>query len=188
MKQQTLEEVQAAFSASVRAAIENAVTGEYDRAAMHSASEALVELRLLYTNRDGMPDLGGSSFEYRQAVGQGLSDAGVTPETRPKVLAALRYHVGNRLRERFTADELADYGMLAKKPAERQQAERAHLASIVRVATNPRAEVTEPDDVVSALQMAVQILNNVTLTGLGKADRKATEVYLDQIRHRVAQM
>ena len=36
--------------------------------------------------------------------------------------------------------------------------------------------------------MAAQILDNVNLTGMRKADRKAAEVYLDRIRHRVEQM
>lgn len=33
-----------------------------------------------------------------------------------------------------------------------------------------------------------KILDNVKLTGLRKADRKATEVYIDRIQHRVAEM
>ena len=181
-------DTQKAFSAHVRAAVEGQISGKYDSSEMHSAADALVDMRLMHVNRDGMPDLGGSSFEYRQAVGEGLSEAGVDATNRPKVMAALRYHVGNRLRERFTADELAEYGMLAKKPAERQQAERAHLASIVRVATSPRAEVSDPEEVVKALQMAATILDNVRLAGLRKADRKATEVFIDRIRHRIAEM
>ena len=62
------------------------------------------------------------------------------------------------------------------------------MANIVRVATNPRAEVSDPEEAVRALQMAAQILDNVNLTGMRKADRKAAEVYLDRIRHRVAEM
>jgi hypothetical protein len=188
MSQNTLTEAQRKFAEHLRAAIANDGAGEYDTAEMHAAADALVDMRMLYTNRDGQPDLKGASFEYRRAVSDGLADAGVEAGRRSQVMAALRYHVGNRVRARFTQEQLADYGLNSHSPHDRQRAEREMIAGIVRVATNPRAEVTEPEEAVKTAQMAAQMLENIKLKRLTKADRKALELQLERIRHRVSEI
>lgn len=185
MSQNTLMKAQADFAKHLRAALNGATTGEYDTAEMHAAADALVDMRLIYTNRDGLPDLAGSSFDYRQAVSEGLANAGVEPAKRSKVMAALRYHVGNRVRDRFTSEQLADYGLNAHSPHDRQRAEREMLSKIVRIATNPRAEVSTPEEAVKTAQMAAQMLDNIKVGRLTRADRKALELQLDRIRHRI---
>lgn len=185
MSQKTLIESQKSFVKSLQNAIAGGDSGKYDTAAMHEAADAMVDMRMIYTNRDGQPDLTGSSFEYRQAVADGLAAAGVPASERSRVMAALRYHVGNRVRDRFTAEELAEYGLSAHSPHDRQRAEREMMSRIVRTATNPRAEVTDLEEAVKTLAMAAQMLENVKLERLTKADRKAVEPQLARIRHRV---
>ena len=68
-----LTQAQDKFSHHLRAALTNTTTGEYDTASMHAAADALVDMRMLYTNRDGQPDLKGASFEYRRSVSDGLA-------------------------------------------------------------------------------------------------------------------
>ena len=183
-----LTQAQDKFSNHLRAALTNTTTGEYDTVEMHAAADALVDMRMLYTNRDGQPDLKGASFEYRRSVSDGLADAGVDASRRSQVMAALRYHVGNRVRARFTPEELQEYGLNAHSPHDRQRAEREMISGIVRVATNPRAEVTEPEEAVKTAQMAAQMLENIKVKRLTKADRKALELQLDRIRHRVSEI
>jgi hypothetical protein len=62
------------------------------------------------------------------------------------------------------------------------------ISGIVRVATNPRAEVTEPEQALKTAQMAAQMLDNIKVKKLTKADRKALELQLDRIRHRVSEI
>ena len=188
MSQRTLVESQKAFVKSLQNAVAGDGSGKYDTASMHDAAAALVDMRLIYTNRDGQPDLAGSSFEYRQAVADGLASAGVPASDRSRVMAALRYHVGNQVRDRFTAEELSEYGLSAHSPHDRQRAEREMLSRIVRTATSPRAEVTDLEEAVKTLAMAAQMLENVKLGRLTKADRKAVEPQLARIRHRVDQI
>ncbi len=184
-----LTQAQDKFSTHLRAALSNNDgAGEYDTAEMHAAADSLVDMRMLYTNRDGQADLAGSSFEYRRSVSEGLADAGVDASRRSQVMAALRYHVGNRVRARFTQEELADYGLNAHSPHDRQRAEREMISGIVRVATNPRAEVTNLEEAVKTIAMAAQMLENVKLGRLTKADRKAIEPQLARIRHRVSEI
>lgn len=188
MSQDTLIKAQKRFSTNLRAALRSNTTGAYDTASMHAAADALVDMRMIYTNRDGKPDLAGSSFEYRQAVSDGLADAGVSAGERSKVMAALRYHVGNRVRERFTPEELSEYGLHANSPHERQRAEREMLSRIIRTATSPRAEVTDLEEAVKTIAMAAQMLENIKLGRLTKADRKALEPQLARIRHRIEEI
>ena len=188
MSQKTLVESQKAFATSLRRAVDGDGAGKYDTAAMHDAADALVDMRMIYTNREGQPDLAGSSFEYRQAVSEGLAAAGVSASQRSKVMAALRYHVGNRVRDRFTPEELSEYGLNAHSPHDRQRAEREMLSRIIRTATSPRAEVTDLEEAVKTLAMAAQMLENVKLGRLTKADRKAIEPQLARIRHRMDQI
>ena len=188
MNQPTLVQAQSAFSTHLRRALAGDGDGQYVTSEMHAAADSLVDMRMIYTNRDGQPDLAGTSFDYRRSVSEGLADAGVEAGRRSQVMAALRYHVGNRVRARFTQDELADYGLNAHSPHDRQRSEREMISKIVRVATNPRVEVTEPEEAVKTAQMAAQMLENIKVKRLTKADRKALELQLDRIRHRVSEI
>lgn len=84
---------------------------------LRRAAGHLVELRGLYTTRDGDPDWRGQSWAYRQAVGEVYAEAGLEPDDPLKV--ALRYHIGNALREDLTEEQLEHAGLTLKPPRER---------------------------------------------------------------------
>lgn len=83
------------------------------------AAEAMVKLRGLFTTGDGRPDWRGQSWEYRQAVSDIYNSAHLPPEPNAPAKSALRYHLGNLLRERLSASELEEAGLNTMTPKDR---------------------------------------------------------------------
>lgn len=98
-----------------------AESGDERTRAYRATADLLVELRTHFTNSDGEPDMRGTSFPYRDAVRDIYAEAGLTSDPNDPVKAALRYHVGNALRERLSADELVAYGLAKANPRDRQR-------------------------------------------------------------------
>lgn len=99
----------------------------------------LIALRQQHTTDDGRTDWLGRSGPYRRDAGAVYVSAGVTEETRERISRAVRWHVGNLMREVLTADQLAEYELQESSPLERLQDQRATTSAIVAAA---RAEVT----------------------------------------------
>lgn len=104
-------------------------------AILKKVASLLIKLRSLYTTADGLPDWRGVTYPYRQEVRDIYAEAGLPPENNHPVKATLRYHVGNALRTELTEDELAEAGLLANAPRERQAwkyKEGANLAEFAK--------------------------------------------------------
>lgn len=86
------------------------------------AAQALVKLRALHTTRDGRPDWRGQSWDYRQRVNDIYNAAGLPSTPNHPIKSALRYHLGNALRESLSEDELQDAGLHITTPRDRQYA------------------------------------------------------------------
>lgn len=98
----------------------------------------LVELRSRTTTDDGRTDWRGRSVKYRQEANQIYAAAGVSVADRERVSRAVRWHVGNLLREVMTPQELADYDLQESSPLDRLRDSQASTAAIVSAA---RAEI-----------------------------------------------
>lgn len=83
------------------------------------AADAMLSLRALYQSKSGKPDWRGTSWAYRQAVSDIYGGAGLPPAPNHPVKAALRYHLGNALRERVPSEELTEAGLNPDTPRER---------------------------------------------------------------------
>lgn len=182
MSQKTIPGLQGDLTAALRAATEG---DEYDLEEMRRAAGLLIDFRLLFADSSGRPDLGGKSYGYRQAIADVVSDAGITPMEKGSVMAAVRYHAGNILRDRYSADDLADYGLLPVKPVQRQQAERAANAKALRAAESGNEKITDLFEIQKALRMASNLLDSVELKKLPKVDRKLVEFYLFHMQERL---
>lgn len=98
-----------------------AESGDERTRAYRATADFLVELRGHFTDSDGEPDMRGKSFAYRDAVRDIYAEAGLGSDPNDPVKAALRYHVGNALRERLSVDELERYGLTTANPRDRQR-------------------------------------------------------------------
>lgn len=99
----------------------------------------MIALRQHHTTEDGRPDWLGRSGPYRKDAAALYSDAGATDETRERISRAVRWHVGNLMRQVLTPEQLAEYELQESSPLERLQDQRAATSAIVAAA---RAEVT----------------------------------------------
>lgn len=106
--------------------------GEGDRTEiLRDLALIIVKLRSRFYTDTGI-DWAGRSWDYRQTVAQLYDDAGLNPEEMTTVQAALRYHVGNTLRDTVPAELLEAAGLKAKSPKERFRDSRAEMTAAYR--------------------------------------------------------
>src|SRR5919205_1123942 len=72
----------------------------------------IVNLRRHFTLSNGVPDWSGRTPDYRRAVAELYARARIPNEQLTAVQQALRYHVGNLLREVAPPDELEAAGQV----------------------------------------------------------------------------
>lgn len=100
-------------------------------AAAHGKEAAghLVATRALFTDKRGRADPAGRSKAWRRRPASTRKRA-----PRGSEAAGVRYHVGNALRELYSPETLADYGLIAESPrakeAERHEREREVLTAV----------------------------------------------------------
>lgn len=82
-------------------------------------AKVIVQLRSKF-QYNGKPDWAGKSQDYRNAASKIYEGAGVPPDSLMGIQSNVRYHIGNELRERLTADELTEAGLSVEGPRERQ--------------------------------------------------------------------
>lgn len=99
---------------------------------LRELARVVVELRSLFTTEDGRADWAGRSYSYRETVARIYSEAGIPPDSLESMQSALRYHIGNVLREVAPPTELADLGLKANRPVDRVKESRDRLAALAR--------------------------------------------------------
>lgn len=140
----------------------------------------IVEMRRRHTLEDGRTDWSGRSPAYRAAIGQVYALAKVPPEHMVTVQAAIRYHVGNVLRQTAERDELEGAGMSAASPRERLDRQRAFLNALAAAQSSTGAPT---GDAARLATYAEALLENVdvsdeTLAATEPARREAACISL----------
>jgi hypothetical protein len=188
MDKNTRQQKMSHIANDIRDALNNVVDGKYNTHSVKAAADGLIELRKMFTDRHGNIDMLGNSYSYRQAVAEIMTMAGVRQQERPKIMATIRYHVGNLLREKFTEAELAAFGLMATSPLERAKKDRKDRSRVLRSATNQEGMMTDPDEIVTALKSAVNLLNNVDFEAFTDLDAAMANVLLDHLAKRTAEL
>lgn len=151
----------------------------------------VVKLRSYYRTGDGAVDWAGRSWDYRQTVERMYSEAGVPPDSAANVQAALRYHVGNALRELVEPEELASAGLLPTSPRQRLQAAREEAQAVLEMVsreqdlppTRTRALV-----VLRAASRALDALQEDVERLADEEERAAVWAALGELADRLAQL
>lgn len=103
----------------------------------------VVDIRSRF-DHEGSKDWAGHSWDYRQAISGMYEAAGVPPDSVANVQGALRYHVGNVLRDRVSPEELEAAGLKVSSPRQRVASARSETAALVAAVTAERdAEAAE---------------------------------------------
>lgn len=91
-------------------------------AAYKTLAGIIVDLRKRFQNsKDTGPDWKGQTQAYRDTVAKMYKQSGVPEDSVSNMQAAIRYHIGNVLRERLTADELTEAGLSVEGPLDRSR-------------------------------------------------------------------
>ena len=160
---------------------------KYYTPAVRRGAEVIIELRRQFLNKNGLPDLRGDTFAYRSAVRDALTEANIPMEDRGNLMSALRYHVGQTIREGLTDDEIQEAGFKVSSPKERQKVDRLSKAKVVR-AIHKGEEITDPDDVMRALRSCANQLENMRFTGWNKTDLGLAAAFLDALQAQVTEV
>lgn len=174
----------ASVVAEVIAATREVEDGQYNTSHMRKAAEAVVDLRATFIDREGRPDMGGNSFAYREALREAVAEAGVPASERTKLMTTIRYHIGNVMRDRYTAEQLESWGLGNLSPLERQRADRKSRSVAWRVSSDPELRVTEPGEIMSAARSAAALLDNIDHGALDAKTRKAFTAIMARIVER----
>lgn len=91
---------------------------------MRELARRVVELRSRFV-WNGLPDWGGRSSDYRNAIYRAYREAGIPSDSVAGLQANLRYHVGNVVREVAPPDQLEAIGLRPEGPRLRAITSRA---------------------------------------------------------------
>lgn len=127
----------------------------------------LVELRRR-CEINGVADMRGRSGEYRKLAGEVYRSSGLGADRESGIQQAVRWHIGNLLRDEMTADELEAYSLKTTSPLERLQSSREASAAIVAASRAVDVATVSASAPVDAKATATQIT-------VGKAVRSMLE-------------
>jgi hypothetical protein len=142
----------------------------------------IVSLRRHFTLSNGVPDWSGRTPDYRRAVAELYARARIPHEQLTAVQQALRYHVGNLLREVAPPDELEAAGLKTSSPKDRLATAR-HAAQAQQRRSLPR------DDVAMISTYALELLNYAderALPGMERERLVTSRLALEEIGKRSA--
>jgi hypothetical protein len=101
---------------------------------LKNIATVLVDIRRRCVDQDGRTDWQGRTHRYRQLAADLYSRSGIQLGSDSPIQAAVRYHIGNILREVVPPAELAQFNLKAQSPVERNQEARQARAAIVAMA------------------------------------------------------
>lgn len=131
---------------------------------LRECASVVVDLRALFTLEDGRTDWSGRSPEYRRVMHDVYAAARVPTDRYDTVQAALRYHVGNLLREKVRAEDLAAVGLSGVSPRERLARNRDVVSAMSK--SGAVSELT--GDPVRLVVYAESLLDHVNADNLSR--------------------
>lgn len=140
----------------------------------------IVDLRASFALDDGRRDWAGRSPGYRQAMADLYSRARVPHDQLDTVQTAMRYHVGNLLRDRATSDELKAVGLTTTSPKARLATAREALAAQREVAA-PRQDAAR---LAAYAQALLEFIDEAAMPDLPSERAIATRIALEAIQRR----
>lgn len=144
----------------------------------------VVELRSQFRLEDGRQDWSGRSPGYRQAMADVYARARIPKDQLDTLQSALRYHVGNILRERASKDDLISVGLTTVAPKERIQTTRDALHAMKEVSA-PRQDVAR---LAAYAQALLEYIDDATIPALPPERAEASKLALEAIQRRAAEL
>lgn len=155
---------------------------------LRTVAEAFFDAREHFFTPEGTPDWKGRTHAYRVWVRETMRTADIQKDDLTTVQAAIRYHVGNVVRERMDDGALKDLGLNRSSPRERSVEKRGRNSEILNIFGSGGAEIGSPEEVLLALRSIHVALTRISLDELAGMDRsRRNEVgdALESIQERV---
>jgi len=154
---------------------------------LKECATAIVDLRSQHTLDDGRVDWSGRSTAYRAEIRKVYAAAKVPADVLDTVQQALRYHVGNLLRERADAGALEQVGLSSTSPRGRLSRQREVVAAL---STNGSvAEVlNDPIRLIAHAEALLDYIDEGGLAALGAKERTAARASLEGLVERAERL
>lgn len=155
------------------------VAADASTANLRALAEALVSLRQSFTTTDGLPDWGGRTHAYRDAVAGIYASAGIPRDSADNTItSAVRYHVGNVLRETAPAEDLTALGLSSAGSAVRRRASRDRISALARAgaAQDGGRAKADPLKLIAGAEVLLSRVSADALAKLTDPERRAVAV------------
>jgi hypothetical protein len=155
---------------------------------LRKVAEAFFDAREHFFTPEGTPDWKGRTHAYRVWVRETMRIADIQKDELTTVQAAIRYHVGNVVRERMDDGDLKDLGLNTSSPRERSVEKRGRNSEILSIFGGGGAEIATPDEVVLTVRSIGVALARISLdelAGFNGNRREEIREGLEQVQDRV---
>lgn len=128
---------------------------------LRDLAKCVVGIRAQTLTGDGKtPDWAGQSQAYRDTIREMYDGAGIPTDASANVQAALRYHIGEVLREVVSPGALTKAGLATKGPKDRARM-RGETANPPAPAPTDSPDTSDPED---AMRAAIQYVQHAHAT------------------------
>jgi hypothetical protein len=158
---------------------------------LRTVAEAFFDAREHFFTPEGTPDWKGRTHAYRVWVRETMRTADIQKGELTTVQAAIRYHVGNVVRERMDDGALMDLGLSKSSPRERSVEKRGRNSEILAIFGAGGAEIATPEEVlltVRSIGVALARISQAELAGMGARRREEIRESLETVQERVNEL
>lgn len=165
-----------------------AILAEYVRTPttdlLKKLAPVIVELRSHHRLNDGSVDWSGRSPAYRKIIAEIYRDAHVSDDGLDRLQTALRYHVGNVLRERAPSNDLQRAGLTDVSPRERTTTSRQAFQAM-KEASAPRQDIPR---LTAYAQALLEYVDEAAACDLTAKENEAARIALQSVQSRAAEL
>ncbi|MBP2323340.1 hypothetical protein JOF56_003725 [Kibdelosporangium banguiense] len=151
---------------------------------LRELAPVIVELRSNFNLEDGRVDWSGRSPGYREAIADVYKKARVPQDDLDRLQTALRYHVGNLIRERVPKQELTSVGLTSVKPKERIQNTRDAFQAM-KEAASPRDDIPR---LAAYAQALLEYVDETCIPDLKPEEVEASLLAMEAVQTRSAEL
>jgi hypothetical protein len=121
-------------------------------------AKVIVQLRSRFKTTKGDVDWAGRSQEYRDTAARIYSEAGVPPDSASNIQAAVRYHVGNVLRDVAPAEAIEAAGLQPASPRQQRRKSRNRAQASAQEGVTQEA-IDLRDTALQSIERATQLIH-----------------------------
>lgn len=158
---------------------------------LRTVAAAFVDAREHFFTPQGEPDWLGRTHAYRVWVRETMGLASIQADELTTIQAAIRYHVGNIVRERMDSDTLQGLGLRSSSPKQRSVEKRGRHNEVLNIFGSGGSEITDADEIRIAVGMMEAALMRVSVEAILDMDaktRKAVREALEGAQERLHEL